>query len=46
MSFIHQQVTIEMFGDLNTMSMEELVGWLQLTEGADTEEQGGVQRPH
>jgi hypothetical protein len=39
MSFIHQQVTIEMFGDLNTMSMEELVGWLQLTEGADTEEQ-------
>jgi hypothetical protein len=32
-------VTIEMFGDLNTMSMEELVGRLQLAEDAEVEEQ-------
>jgi hypothetical protein len=32
-------VTIEMFGDLNTMSMEELVGRLQLAEDAKAEEQ-------
>jgi hypothetical protein len=31
-------VTVEMFGNLNTMSMEELVGRLQVAEDADAEE--------
>jgi hypothetical protein len=32
-------VTIEMFGDLNTMSMEELIDRLQLAEDAEAEEE-------
>jgi len=35
-------VAIEMFGDLNNMSIEELVGRLQVVEDADAEEQEAV----
>jgi len=35
-------VAIEMFGDLNNMSIEELVGRLQVVEDADAEEQEAI----
>jgi hypothetical protein len=31
-------VAIEMLGDLDTMTMEELVGWLHVAEAADTKD--------
>jgi hypothetical protein len=39
-------VAVEMFGDLNTMSMEELVGRLQVAEDADAEDQGATNGGH
>jgi hypothetical protein len=39
-------LALDMFGNLNTMSMEELVGRLQVAEDADTEEQEATNGGH